>query len=76
MEYMDQYLQKFHDRVQVLSEFQDTNKDRQKVKKAYQELAAGRLDAHLARLEADFELSSTRRKRLAVEDRKERAQVM
>ena len=76
MGYMDQYLQEFHDSVQVFSEFRATKKHRQDAKEASRELAAGQLEARQARLEEYFELSATQRNRLAVEDRQETAQVI
>ena len=76
MGYMDQYLQKFHDSVQVFSEFRATKKDRQDAKEVSRELAAGQLEARQARLEEYFELSSTQRNRLAVEVHQERARVI
>ena len=39
--YMDQYLQKFQDSVQVFREFRAMKKDRQDAKEAFRELAAG-----------------------------------
>ena len=59
MGYMNQYLQKFHDSVQVFSEFRATKKNRQDAKEASRELAAGQLEARQARLEEYFELSAT-----------------
>ena len=50
MGYMDQYLQKFHDSVQVFSEFRATKKDRQDAKEASRELVAGQMEARQARL--------------------------
>jgi len=42
--YMDQYLRKFHDSVQVFSEFRATKKDRQDAKEASWGLAASQLE--------------------------------
>ena len=76
MGYMDQYLHKFHDNVQVLSEFRETKKHCQEAQEASRELVAGQLKVRQARLEEYVELSATQRNRLAVEDRQERAQVI
>ena len=73
---MIQYLQKFHDSVQVFCEFRATKKDGQDAKESSRELVAGQLEARQARLEEYFELSATQQNRLAVEDRQERAQVI
>jgi len=66
--YMDQYLQKFHDSVQVFSEFRATKKDWQDAKEASRGLAAGLLETYQAKLQEYFGLSATQRNKLAVED--------
>jgi len=56
--YMDQYLRKFHDSMQVFSEFRATKEDRQDAKEASRGLAAGQLETHQAKLQEYFGLSA------------------
>ena len=76
MAYMDQYLQKFYGSVQVCSEFRAMKTDRQDTKKASRKLVAGQLEASQAKLAEYFVSSATRRNRLGVEDRLERAYLI
>jgi len=57
--YMDQYLQKFRNSVQVFSEFRVTKKDWQDAKEASRGLAAGQLETCQAKLQEYFGLSAT-----------------
>ena len=74
--YMDQYLQKFHARVQGFRELRETRKDRPDAKEAHRELVPTQLEVRQARLEEYIESSAIQRNRLAGEDRQEGAQVI
>ncbi|KAF8414646.1 hypothetical protein BGX38DRAFT_1281763 [Terfezia claveryi] len=74
--YMDLYLRKFHDNLPVFTEFRATKKDHENAKEASRELAADQLSAHQAKLDEYFELSATKRTKIATEERQERQQVI
>ncbi|KAF8415231.1 hypothetical protein BGX38DRAFT_1281439 [Terfezia claveryi] len=67
--YMDLYLRKFHDNLPVFTEFRATKKDHENAKEASRELAADQLSARQAKLDEYFELSATKRTKIATEER-------
>jgi len=73
---MDEYLRKFHDNLHIFSEFRATTEDHQSAKQASRELAVDQHEARQGKLEEYFQLSTTKRKNMATEERRERQQVV
>jgi len=76
IEYMDEYLRKFHDNLHIFSKFQATKKDHQSAKQASRELAVDQREACQGKLEEYFQISTTKRKNMATKERRERQQVV
>jgi len=72
IEYIDEYLWKFHDNLHIFSEFRATKKDHQSAKQASRERAVDLREARQGKLEESFHLHMTKRKNMATEERRER----